>query len=188
MEGNDIENLIKKTLSNLKNIEFYNSQKFKKDKERYINNLINNICELYNLFSIEQIQCTSPAMNISNDNISNFSQNSFGNSSQNKSICTQSNDLSEDIYMGDFVEIEDISLNVESNFQNDEYESDNEIENSIDSKMTDASTDEITQKIEESAISKVYSEIKNIYCPKINLLNKTQIKIFKEFINYLRND
>ena len=167
MEGNDIYQRKEKIRSELKTIDFYNSNNFHDDKDRYINNLINRICVGYGLFSKEYIECSSPVM-IFALNQSFSSENEIGSSKNSvSSEC--------EIYDGSIDEKDEFLDNENENMYIEEEYTDDSI-NTCDS------SGEAIRDEEESAISKVYLAIKEIDDEK-----RTQIEIFNEFITYLRN-
>jgi len=168
MDKNINNEQINKSFSNLIKNEFYKSKKFDEEKDKYINNLIYRICYDYKLFPIDYVDCSSPAMIIENNlPTKNFNENQF--------IPAENSNQSE-IYDSRFNENEII------NFQDDYNLSDKEdFFDSLDS-ITDASTGEDIQKEEESAIAKIYVELKNI-----NISKSDSLILFNKFIDYLRN-
>ena len=97
------------------------------------------------------------------------------NFNENQFIPAENSNQSE-IYDSRFNENEII------NFQDDYNLSDKEdFFDSLDS-ITDASTGEDIQKEEESAIAKIYVELKNI-----NISKSDSLILFNKFIDYLRN-
>ena len=168
MDKNINNEQINKSFSNLIKNEFYKSKKFDEEKDKYINNLIYRICYDYKLFPIDYVDCSSPAMIIENNlPTKNFNENQF--------IPAENSNQSE-IYDSRFKENEII------NFQDDYNLSDKEdFFDSLDS-ITDASTGEDIQKEEESAIAKIYVELKNI-----NISKSDSLILFNKFIDYLRN-
>ena len=168
MDKNINNEQINKSFSNLIKNEFYKSKKFDEEKDKYINNLIYRICYDYKLFPIDYVNCSSPAMIIENNlPTKNFNENQF--------IPAENSNQSE-IYDSRFKENEII------NFQDDYNLSDKEdFFDSLDS-ITDASTGEDIQKEEESAIAKIYVELKNI-----NISKSDSLILFNKFIDYLRN-
>jgi hypothetical protein len=168
MDKNINNEQLNKSFSNLIKNEFYKSKKFDEEKDKYINNLIYRICYDYKLFPIDYVDCSSPAMIIENNlPTKNFNENQF--------IPAENSNQSE-IYDSRFNENEII------NFQDDYNLSDKEdFFDSLDS-ITDASTGEDIQKEEESAIAKIYVELKNI-----NISKSDSLVLFNKFIDYLRN-
>ena len=168
MDKNINNEQLNKSFSNLIKNEFYKSKKFDEEKDKYINNLIYRICYDYKLFPIDYVDCSSPAMIIENNlPTKNFNENQF--------IPAENSNQSE-IYDSRFKENEII------NFQDDYNLSDKEdFFDSLDS-ITDASTGEDIQKEEESAIAKIYVELKNI-----NISKSDSLILFNKFIDYLRN-
>ena len=168
MDKNINNEQLNKSFSNLIKNEFYKSKKFDEEKDKYINNLIYRICYDYKLFPIDYVDCSSPAMIIENNlPTKNFNENQF--------IPAENSNQSE-IYDSHFKENEII------NFQDDYNLSDKEdFFDSLDS-ITDASTGEDIQKEEESAIAKIYVELKNI-----NISKSDSLILFNKFIDYLRN-
>ena len=168
MDKNINNEQLNKSFSNLIKNEFYKSKKFDEEKDKYINNLIYRICYDYKLFPIDYVDCSSPAMIIENNlPTKNFNENQF--------IPAENSNQSE-IYDSRFNENEII------NFQDDYNLSDKEdFFDSLDS-ITDASTGEDIQKEEESAIAKIYVELKNI-----NISKSDSLILFNKFIDYLRN-
>ena len=166
MDKNINNEQLNKSFSNLIKNEFYKSKKFDEEKDKYINNLIYRICYDYKLFPIDYVDCSSPAMIIENNlPTKNFNENQF--------IPAENSNQSE-IYDSRFNENEII------NFQDDYNLSDKEdFFDSLDS-ITDASTGEDIQKEEESAIAKIYLELKNI-----NISDS--LILFNKFIDYLTN-
>ena len=166
MDKNINNEQLNKSFSNLIKNEFYKSKKFDEEKDKYINNLIYRICYDYKLFPIDYVDCSSPAMIIENNlPTKNFNENQF--------IPAENSNQSE-IYDSHFKENEII------NFQDDYNLSDKEdFFDSLDS-ITDASTGEDIQKEEESAIAKIYLELKNI-----NISDS--LILFNKFIDYLTN-
>ena len=178
MEDNDINKQKEKIRSNLKKIGFYNSNSFHEDKDTYINNLINRICVCYGLFSIENINCSSPAMIIAlTQSFSSENNSSFEKWRENQFKSSKNSVSSEcEIYDGSIVEKDEFLDNENENMYIEE-------EDSFHSINTCDSTGEAIKDEEDSAISKVYLAIKEIDYDK-----KTQIDIFNEFITYLRNN
>ena len=168
MDKNINNEQINKSFSNLIKNDFYKSKNFDEEKDKYINNLIYRICYDYKLFPIDYVDCSSPAMIIENNlPTKNFNENQF--------IPAENSNQSE-IYDSRFNENEII------NFQDDYNLSDKEdFFDSLDS-ITDASTGEDIQKEEESAIAKIYVELKNI-----NISKSDSLILFNKFIDYLRN-
>ena len=168
MDKNINNEQLNKSFSNLIKNEFYKSKKFDEEKDKYINNLIYRICYDYKLFPIDYVDCSSPAMIIENNlPTKNFNENQF--------IPAENSNQSE-IYDSRFNENEII------NFQDDYNLSDKEdFFDSLDS-ITDASTGEDIQKEEESAIAKIYVELKNI-----NISKSDSLILFNKFIDYLTN-
>ena len=168
MDKNINNEHLNKSFSNLIKNQFYKSKKFDEEKDQYINNLIYRICYDYKLFPIDYVDCSSPAMIIENNlPTKNFNENQF--------IPAENSNQSE-IYDSRFNENEII------NFQDDYNLSDKEdFFDSLDS-ITDASTGEDIQKEEESAIAKIYVELKNI-----NISKSDSLILFNKFIDYLRN-
>ena len=166
MDKNINNEQINKSFSNLIKNDFYKSKNFDEEKDKYINNLIYRICYDYKLFPIDYVDCSSPAMIIENNlPTKNFNENQF--------IPAENSNQSE-IYDSRFNENEII------NFQDDYNLSDKEdFFDSLDS-ITDASTGEDIQKEEESAIAKIYLELKNI-----NISDS--LILFNKFIDYLTN-
>ena len=171
MDKNINNEQINKSFSNLIKNDFYKSKNFDEEKDKYINNLIYRICYDYKLFPIGCVNCSSPAMRIEN----NFPSKNF-NESQ---FIQAENSNSSEIYSS-FNKNEIFDFQDDLNSQIDEYINDEEdFFDSLDS-ITDASTGEDIQKEEESAIAKIYLELKNI-----NISDS--LILFNKFIDYLTN-